>query len=388
MAAPRPLRVAVEATALLGPRTGIGAMTDALLRRLGAVPDLDVTGLVVSWRGRTRTAAAMPPGVTSRSLHHPARLAHRRWARGGGPLIRGHDVVHGPNYVVPPAAGAWELVSVHDFGPWHFPDLVTFHARAFPRLVAEAVRRGAHVHVDSSFVGHEAADILGLAPDRIHTVPLGFDRPGPDEEGDPVRGRALAGTDRYVLAVGTIEPRKDHPTLVAALAHLWADGRDVGLVVAGGDGWGTEAFETALAHHGVGDRVRRLGYVSARDRAHLLAGATCLAFPSRYEGFGLPPLEAMAAGVPVVASDAGSLPEVCGDAALLVPAGDATALATALDRVTTDDALAARLAAAGRVNVDRFSWDTMTDALVGLYRSRGAVGGPGAASGPVGAGPT
>lgn len=363
---PHPLPVAIEATSLLGARTGIGAMTAALLDRFAADPDLAVTGLTVSWRGRRAAADALPPGIAERSLLFPANLAHALWARRTGPQVRGYALVHGPNYVVPPSAGAVELVSVHDFGPWHFPELVTAHARHYyPRLVARALERGAHVHVDSAFVGSEATELLGVSPDRVHVVHLGFDA---GVNGDGARGRQLVGRQHYVLAVGTIEPRKDHPTLVAAMAELRSVDPSLALVVAGGDGWGTEAFEASLQANAMTDRVVRLGYVSDRDRADLLAGAACLAFPSRYEGFGIPPLEAMAAGVPVVATTAGSLPEVCGEGARYVAPGQPTELAAAIAEVVTDDDRRTELIAAGRANVARFSWDTMAKEMAGLYR--------------------
>ncbi len=359
------------ATSLLGPRTGIGAMTAALLQRFGPDPELDVTGVTVSWRGRGAVADALPAGVSPRSHVFPANLAMRLWMRGIGPRLRGFDLVHGPNYVVPPSPGAVELVSLHDFGPWHFPELVHEHARRYPRLVQQALDRGAHLHVDSDFVGAEARDILGVPPERVHTVRLGFDgasRPPGDAAPDAARGRAVAGHDRYVLAVGTIEPRKDFPTLVAAMAEVAATDPGLRLVVAGGNGWGTEAFEAALAAHHQTERVVRLGYVSDRDRADLVAGARCLAFPSIYEGFGLPPLEAMSLGTPVVTTTAGSLPEVCGDGARYVAPGDPAELAAALVEVDTDDDLRHRLIEAGHRNVERFSWDDMAEEMAALYR--------------------
>ncbi|MEM9135064.1 MAG: glycosyltransferase family 1 protein [Actinomycetota bacterium] len=368
-----PLRVAVEATSVLGPRTGIGAMTAALLERFGPDPTLDVTGVTISWRGRRDAAEALPPGVRPRFQPFPANLAMRLWMRGVGPRLRGFDLVHGPNYVVPPSPGAVELLSLHDFGPWHFPELVHEHARRYPRLVDQALDRGAHIHVDSDFVGAEARDILGVPPERVHTVRLGFDGPqGPsgasETPDDGSRGRSVAGHDRYVLAVGTIEPRKDLPTLVAAMAQVEAADPTLRLVVAGGDGWGTEAFEAALATHGLTERVIRLGYVSDRDRVDLVAGARCLAFPSIYEGFGLPPLEAMALGTPVVTTTAGSLPEVCGDGARFVAPGAPAELAAAILAVDADDDQRRTLIAAGRRNIERFSWDAMAADMADLYR--------------------
>lgn len=358
------LRVAVEATALLGPRTGVGTMTDALARRLATDPGLALTGVLVSWRGRGRLPAVLPDGVEVEAVPFPARLAHRCWERLDRPRLEGYDVVHGPNFVVPPAPGAAELVTIHDFGPWHTPEWVSVHARRYPRLVDRALGRGAHVHVVSRFVGTEAVDLLDLDPARVHVIPNGYE---PSPPGDGSAAQSRIGRP-YVLALGSIEPRKDLPTLVAAMARVWdALGSEPVLVVAGADGEGTAAFEAATQRVGAGDRIVRLGYVTAAERDDLLAGAACYAFPSTYEGFGLPPLEAMGQGCPVVTTTAGALPEVCGDAARLVAPGDPEALAAAILDVVTDPTEADRLRAAGRDRVRAFSWDRAATDLAILY---------------------
>jgi glycosyltransferase involved in cell wall biosynthesis len=203
--------------------------------------------------------------------------------------------------------------------------------------------------------------------------------------GDPQSGRRLAGADSYILAVGTIEPRKDLPTLVRSFADLvLADtGDDVRLIIAGPDGWGLEALTDAIdaCPPSVSKRIRRLGWVDDSQRADLLAGASVVAYPSLYEGFGLVPLEAMAAGVPVVTTSVGALPETVGDAALLVPPGDTDALGDAIGRVLRDDELADRLRTAGHERLNEFSWEATTDGLVDLYRrameDRASPGRPG-----------
>ena len=153
--------------------------------------------------------------------------------------------------------------------------------------------------------------------------------------------------------------------MVAAFDDLAGIHADLELRIAGPPGWGEAQLQRAIAGARHRDRVRRLGWVG--DVGPLLAGAAVFVYPSRYEGFGLPPLEAMACGVPVVATAVGSLPEVLGDAALLVPVGDPPALAAAIDRVLTDDALRAGLIEAGRRRVESFSWRAAGDALVGAY---------------------
>ncbi|MFN8104105.1 MAG: glycosyltransferase family 1 protein [Acidimicrobiia bacterium] len=173
--------------------------------------------------------------------------------------------------------------------------------------------------------------------------------------------------DRYVLALGTVEPRKDLPGLVTALDAVAATVTGVRLVVAGPDGWGTPAYEAAVAAAAHRDRVVRLGYVGDRDRADLLAGATLFAYPSIYEGFGFPPLEAMTCGTAVVATRAGAVPEVCGDAAALVDVGDVDGLAEVMGSLLGDDTARAALVAAGREHVLRFSWETCAREMAAVY---------------------
>jgi glycosyltransferase involved in cell wall biosynthesis len=166
--------------------------------------------------------------------------------------------------------------------------------------------------------------------------------------------------DRFILFLGTIEPRKNVSRLISAFGQLVAsDPRatsDLYLVVAGGKGWLSDPVFARVEALGLQDRVLFPGYVPEEEKALWYNAATCFCFPSLYEGFGLPPLEAMACGVPVVASNASSLPEVVGDAGLTVPPQDTAALGEALHRLTVDPALRADLAQRGRARVNRFSW--------------------------------
>jgi alpha-1,3-rhamnosyl/mannosyltransferase len=257
-------------------------------------------------------------------------------------------------------------VTIHDLTFVRFPELCTPDTLQYGRLVRRALDRGAVVHATSAFVAGEVREHFRIDDARIAQIPLGV---RPSSGGDPQRGQALAGAPRYVVALGTVEPRKNLPVLVRAFDEVAARDPELRLVVAGADGWGAEEFRaawTAARHAG---RVVRLGYVSDTDRRDLLAGARVLAYPSIYEGFGLSPLEAMGAGVPVVAARAGALPETLGDAAVLVDPDDVEALADALDRVVHDDDLRRDLVAEGCRRVDRYGWPQIAPRFVELYRS-------------------
>ena len=371
-----PLRLAYDATFLLSPRTGVGTFAWAVLERLAADPDVDVTAFAVAWRRSAEIAAEVPPGVrvARRSDVLSPRHARAAWKRLGTPPIElftgAVDVVHSPNYVVPPTLRAAAVVTVHDLTFVRFPELCTDDTRRFPALIQAAVDRGAWVHTVSRWVADEVAEAFRIDPERIVVVPNATD---PLPAGEAAEGRRLAGGDRYVLALGTVEPRKNLARLVAAWERVAADDPEVRLVIAGAEGWGADELRGACIVAPHADRIVRLGWVDATQRAALLRGASVLAYPSLYEGFGIPPLEAMAAGTPVVAGAAGALPETCGDAALLVDPLDVEALAGALDVVLHDEAVAADLAARGRANVERFSWDRSTAELLALYRRAAAA---------------
>lgn len=362
------MRIAVDATPLIGAGTGVATFTRGAVEALAARPDVELSAFGLTLRGRDRLAGVVPAGVRVVRRPMPAGLLGRLWARTDlvpAEWFTGRvDVVHGTNFVVPATRSAGAVVSVYDLTAVRFPELCAPASLRYPDLVRRAVTRGAWVHTLATAIGDEIVELLGVPSERVRVVPSGLD---PGSTGDPAAGRRVAGAERYVLALGTVEPRKGLPDLVRAFDHLAASRPDLHLVVAGPDGWGTDELAAAIAQARHGDRVRRLGWVDATTRSDLLAGARVLAAPSVYEGFGYPPLEAMAAGTPVVATAVGSLPEVLGDAALLVPGGDLGALSDALASVVDDDAVAARLGAGGPPHAATFTWDACAAGLVELY---------------------
>jgi glycosyltransferase involved in cell wall biosynthesis len=370
------LSVGFDATPLLGQPTGVGVFCAGALDGLARRPDVAVSAYAVSWRRRQGIAARVPAGVRTVHRPMPARPLHAAWARSAVPplewFVGDVDVVHGSNFVVPPTRRAARVVTVHDLTVSLYPELCDAPTLAYPRLIRRAVADGAWVHTPSAYVAAEVVAELGVDPARVRAVHHGVPAlppPGPAERSGAVRGLPLPpGCTRYVLAVGTVEPRKDYPLLVRAFAPVAAAHPDVALVVVGGDGWGAERFAEAVAGSPVRARIVRPGYVDDGALAAALRGAAVLAYPSRYEGFGFPPLQAMAAGVPVVATGGGAVPEVVGDGAWLVDPGDEDALAGSLVRALDGGPAVDALVARGRARSAGFTWEACAAGLASLYR--------------------
>ncbi len=374
---PLAVRVAIDVTPLLGVRTGMGQYVAELVDALGRLPEQPaLLPYALSLRAR-RHRDALPTGTCFPPV--PARIALAAWPRLDHPrldLWLGRpDVLHATNYLAPPSRHP-VVVTVADCTFVRHPELVSHAARAVAPILRRALRRGAWVHAISNVVADDvrecfAADLVD--PGRVVAVSLGVPHLGDGAApGAAVRAAIAAGP--FVLALGTIEPRKNLPRLVGAFALLTST--DVRLVIAGPDGPDRPSLDAAIASlpTQVAARVTVLGPVTDDGRAALLRAATVLAYPSLLEGFGLPVLEAMTVGTPVVAGRAGSIPEIAGDAAELVDPLDEAAIAAGLTRVLDDQAYCDDLVDKGRERAAHYTWDATARGLAALYhRAAGDV---------------
>lgn len=366
------MRIAVDATSLIGHRTGIGGVTRTYLHRLPR-RGLEISAFAVSRRGAGPMLDELPDDVHAHRRPMVARPLRMLWRRGPWPPIEWWtgpiDLVWGPNYVVPPARNAARVVMVHDLTAVHFPEMCTSDVQQIPALLRREILDGAWIHTPSQAVADDVVETLDVEPSRVRAIHLG----GPERVEDSVRserarrGREYAGVEDYLLSLGTIEPRKDIPSLVRAFDAIAPRRPNMHLVIAGPDGWGVDAVREVIESSPHRNRIIRTGWLSDADRDDLLAGTRVFVYPSLLEGFGIPPLEAMAAGVPVVATRTGSLPEVLATAAQWAEPGDVESLINAIETVLDDRSLVDELVLAGNDRLNDFSWDRSTDQLIDLF---------------------
>jgi glycosyltransferase involved in cell wall biosynthesis len=363
-----PLRVTLDATPLAGQRTGIGRYVEQLLPELALRPGLRLRAGVFSLRGRG-ALHDLPPGVGAVHRPVPARLLHRAWSHSDLPpaswVLGRSDVVHGTNFVLPPTGRSRGVVTVHDLSFLRFPELVDRASLDYRTLVPSAVSRAAVVLTPTRAVADELLQAYRIAPDRVRVTPLGvagswFTAP----ELDPVAGYPA----EYLLAAGTLEPRKGLDVLLQAYRVLVAQQPSTPpLVLVGPTGWGPALDRSGLNP----DQLLLPGYVDVGTLQALIAHALALVMPSRYEGFGLPVLEALAAGTPVVASRLPAVAEVtdgAGPQVRLVPPTDHAALTAALAaRLDTPPTQQER--AAGREHAAGFSWRRCAELTAAAYRA-------------------
>lgn len=347
--------------------TGTETYTAQIIRHLAliAAPDR----LRIYLRGDIE-----PPGLNELPLVEARRLPKgrfwtHRWLsnemRANAP-----DVLFVPAHVVPVIHPA-TVVTIHDLGYLHHPrSHPPSQRRALDLTTRWSAYAARHIIAISETTKRDLIGAYGVSPAKITVVHHGVDpvyRPRRPDAVAEVR-RRFGLPEKYILTVGTVQPRKNLATLAGAMTIVASAGLPHRLVIVGKTGWLASTVEREIAALASANRVIRLGYVAADDLPSLYAGADAFAMPSLYEGFGLPALEALATGLPTVVADRGALPEVVGDAALLVDPNDQEAIGAALVRLVTDDATRRRLTAAGPIQAARFSWPVSAASTLEVLR--------------------
>jgi glycosyltransferase involved in cell wall biosynthesis len=348
---------------------GIHRYIDALLSHLPAVTDHRVTAFV----GDPNARAANWPGIAMQPAGFATASPIRRvlWEQFAQPahLHRQQvDLVHGPAYALPLVCPACSVVTVHDLSFFTYPHTLNRTNRTYLKLLTRlSVRQADAVIAVSNHTRRELIELLDVPAARIRVVPNGVDdrfRPLPRSEIDAFRARRGI-PQHFVFCQSTIEPRKNLTTLLRAFAAL-PQIKHV-LVIGGGRGWQYEAIFAMVEQFELADRVWFPGFIPDEELPLWHNAADVFVFPSLYEGFGLPPLEAMACGTPVIASDSSSLPEVVGDSGLLIDVADVAALQSAITQLLHDQVSAASLAARGLARARQFSWRETARQTAAIY---------------------
>jgi glycosyltransferase involved in cell wall biosynthesis len=383
------MRIAIDGIPLAEPKTGIGHYTFELARGLAALAPEHDFELVAHVPIQTEIDAAFdadrPLPANLRAVHAPVNSLSRRWWTIGLPLYvqrRGVILFHGTNYKIPLWNRCRTIVTIHDLSlllhsHTHQEELVR---RARLRLPATA-RMASKIITDSESVKREICEHLRIRPEKIAVVPLAprrAFRPVAEAEAASAR-RRLGVEDDFLLFVGTVEPRKNLLTLVRAFDELTRrTSLRPQLVIAGKKGWLTEELYALVEQSGLSPRILFTGYISDEDLAALYSSCRVCAYPSLYEGFGLPPLEAMSCGAPVITSRIPVIMETVGDAARLVEPTDVRELADCIHGLLTSEAERRRLSAEGIAHASRFTWERTARLTLDVYDEvlQGAAGVP------------
>lgn len=349
------MRIAFDASSMRGAKTGIGVYTQNLasaLRRFA--PAIEIVELVDAATVHQRTDRRI-----LREQFHLPRLAQQSQV----------DILHLTGFAAPVWTSMPVVLTVHDLIGALFSANFPPAARLYwSRYLPFTLRFARHILADSENTKRDIIRLTHISPDRIHVI-----YPGRDEKFQPMINPRVDFDvpAKFFLFVSTLEPRKGVDTLIAAFARAASQVAE-DLVIVGKRGWDAEKFFIQVERAGLSARVRFLDYVADEQMLALYNRARALVFPSRYEGFGLPPLEAMASGTPVICSNAASLPEVVGDAGVLLAPDDVDGFARAMAQLARDDHFHSDLRVRGLVQATKFSWERAARATLAIYSKLGA----------------
>jgi glycosyltransferase involved in cell wall biosynthesis len=374
------MQVAFNATALLSPLTGIGQYAHHLAQGLQHIDDIDPDFFYGSGWGSDVRTKPLPRIATIKSLIHwflpnsygvARTLQQRQFTKGA--KLKKHDIYHEPNFLAYRFDGP-SVITVHDLSWIRYPEMHPIaRVQAMNKYFQPGLERASLILTDSEFVKRELIDVFGMKTDRIRTVLLGVEALFHPRSADDTRSVLNAHSlmhGCYLLAVGTLEPRKNLAVALRAFMQLPPQLRKrCPLVLVGMKGWHTSALEQQIAPLIAAGEIRLLGYLPREDLAAVIAGATALVYPSIYEGFGLPPLEAMACGVPVITSNVSSIPEVVGDTGVMLDPHDVDGLAKAMQTLIIAPDVRNSMAGKALVRSTQFTWASCVSKTVDAYRA-------------------
>ncbi len=370
------MHITIDYTSAIRQKAGIGRYTRNLVAALADTDHENQYTLFCA--GDAPAPAQWPANFSVRATRVPARALTIGWHKLNLPITverfsGDSDIFHSPDFTLPPLRTPRGVVTVHDLSFLRLPQCADPGLRDYlTENVPRAVRRASRVLADSNNTKRDVVDLLHVPDDKVSVIHAGVEprfRPVRDvEQLARIRDRYRL-PEFFVLFVGTIEPRKNLGRLISAYSDLRRQaGLPHQLVISGARGWLYNDIYEQVARAGLTEDVLFPGFIDDSDLPALYTLADLFVFPSLYEGFGLPPLEAMACGTPVIASDNSSLPEVLGAAALLVPAEDTAAITDAMARVLGDATLRTRLADLGRAQATRFTWQSAARQLICAYQ--------------------
>lgn len=372
-------RIAIDYTPAFEQSGGIGRYVRELTAALAGLDDANAYRLFVAGAA----ARALPPAPAANFQWRPTaitpRWLARIWHRARLPLpveafTGAVNLFHATDFALPSTLPTTRtLLTVHDLSFVRVPEAASPPLKAYlDAVVPRSIKRADHILADSQATKNDLIDLYKTPADKITVLYSGVDqrfrRVSEQRILNSTRSKYGLADFSFVLSVGTVQPRKNYSRVIRALAELRATGHDLRYAIAGAKGWLEEEMQQTIAISEMEDYVHLLGQVDDEDLPALYSASRMLLTPSLYEGFGLPILEAMACGAPVITSNISSLPEVAGDAAVLVDPVDAAAIRDAIALVESDAALREQLIKQGYRQTEKFSWQRSAAQLLSVYR--------------------
>ncbi|OQY79487.1 MAG: hypothetical protein B6D41_22585 [Chloroflexi bacterium UTCFX4] len=364
------MKIGIDARLVFYHNAGIGQY---ILRLTNALAALDPANEYFLFQSRKDSARLVDaPNFHHRKVWTPSHHRFERLALSAEIMPHALDVFHSPDFIPPRLTRAPKVITIHDLAFLLYPRFLTPDAAKYYGQIDPAARSAAHVIAVSQSTKRDITRLLGVPEDKVSVIyEAAYSNAQPiAREIARARVKSKYGVEGdFILFVSTIEPRKNLPTLLAAYSKLLDSYHSAArLLIAGAKGWLTAEVDQAIEKYNLRNKVCFLGGVPADELKYLYNAARVFALPSLYEGFGLPPLEAMASGTPVIVSNVSSLPEVVGDAGLLIDPNDVEGWTVALHRVLTENELHAELSAKGLKRASKFSWERAARETLKVYK--------------------